>query len=220
MAMVWMPMPAQTWPEAAASFLSMWIVMTVATMLPTISPVLWRYRQAVAQRGEARPGLLTGLVGAGYCFVWTLFGMAIVALGVVPAAIEIRLPALARVVPMAVGVLVLIAGALQFTPWKAHHLACCRAVSGRGSAMGVNAISAWRCGVRLGFHCGQCCGNLMVISLAIVGMDLRVMAVVGGAIAAERLAPAGERVARRIGVVVVASGLFLIARAAVALLAA
>jgi predicted metal-binding membrane protein len=31
-----------------------------------------------------------------------------------------------RAVPIAVGVVVLIAGALQFTAWKAHHLACCR----------------------------------------------------------------------------------------------
>jgi hypothetical protein len=44
-------------------------------------------------------------------------------------------------------------------------------------------------------------------------MDLRVMAVVAAAIIVERLAPAGERVARAIGVVV-GAGLFLIARAA------
>jgi hypothetical protein len=45
-------------------------------------------------------------------------------------------------------------------------------------------------------------------------MDLRAMALVAAAITLERLAPAGERVARAIGVVVVGSGLLLIARAA------
>jgi len=45
-------------------------------------------------------------------------------------------------------------------------------------------------------------------------MDLRAMAVVTAAITAERLAPAGERVARTIGIVVVGVGLLLIARAA------
>jgi hypothetical protein len=40
------------------------------------------------------------------------------------------------------------------------------------------------------------------------------MAVVAAAITVERLAPAGERVARATGVVVVGAGLFLIARAA------
>jgi predicted metal-binding membrane protein len=45
-------------------------------------------------------------------------------------------------------------------------------------------------------------------------MDLRVMAVVTAAITVERLAPAGERVARAIGVVVVGAGLILIGQAA------
>jgi hypothetical protein len=45
-------------------------------------------------------------------------------------------------------------------------------------------------------------------------MDVRAMAVVGAAITVERLAPAGERVARATGVVVVGAGLSLIARAA------
>jgi predicted metal-binding membrane protein len=45
-------------------------------------------------------------------------------------------------------------------------------------------------------------------------MDLRAMAVVAAAITAERLAPAGERVARAIGALIVTAALFLIARAA------
>jgi hypothetical protein len=45
-------------------------------------------------------------------------------------------------------------------------------------------------------------------------MDLRAMAVVTTAITVERLVPEGERIARAIGVVVVAAGCVLIARAA------
>jgi predicted metal-binding membrane protein len=52
-------------------------------------------------------------------------------LGVALAAAEMRMPALARAVPMAVGVVVVIAGALQFSAWKARHLACCREAPGR-----------------------------------------------------------------------------------------
>jgi predicted metal-binding membrane protein len=54
----------------------------------------------------------------------------------------------------------------------------------------------------------------MAILLVIGIMDLRAMAVVAAVITVERLAPAGERVARVIGAVVVGAGLFLIARAA------
>jgi hydrogenase/urease accessory protein HupE len=44
-------------------------------------------------------------------------------------------------------------------------------------------------------------------------MDLRVMAVVTAAITLERLAPAGERVARVVGVGITGTGLVLVARA-------
>jgi predicted metal-binding membrane protein len=71
MAMAWMRMPGQTWPGAAASFLGMWVVMMVAMMLPSLVPMLWRYRQAVGRTGETRLGRLTALVGVGYFFVWT-----------------------------------------------------------------------------------------------------------------------------------------------------
>jgi predicted metal-binding membrane protein len=128
MSMAWMLMPGQTWPAATASFLGMWVVMMVAMMLPSFVPMLWRYRQAVGRTGETRQGRLTLLVGVGYFFVWTVLGMAAFPLGVALAAVEMRLSALARAVPIAVGVIVLIAGALQFTAWKVHHLAYCRDV--------------------------------------------------------------------------------------------
>src|SRR5213083_80299 len=139
MSMGWMRMPGQTWPGAAASFLGMWIVMMVAMMLPSLLPMLWRYRQAVDNAGETRLGRLTALVGAGYFFVWTAFGMAAFPLGVALATIEMQQPTLARAVPIAVGVVVLIAGMLQFTAWKTHHLACCRETPGRGRSLTADA---------------------------------------------------------------------------------
>jgi predicted metal-binding membrane protein len=214
MSMAWMRMPGQTWTGAATSFLGMWVVMMVAMMLPSLVPMLWRYRQAVARTGETRLGRLTALVGVGYFFVSTVFGMAAFPLGVALATVEMQRPALARAVPMAVGAVVLIAGALQFTAWKAHHLACCREAPGRGRTLPSDAGTAWRHGLRFGLHCNYCCAGLTVILLVIGVMDPRVMAAVAAAITIERLAPAGERVARAIGAVVVAAGLLLIARAA------
>ena len=47
MSMAWMRMPGQTSVGAAASFLGMWVVMMVAMMLPSLVPMLGRYRRAV-----------------------------------------------------------------------------------------------------------------------------------------------------------------------------
>jgi predicted metal-binding membrane protein len=213
MSMAWMRMHGQTWLGAAASFLGMWIVMMVAMMMPSLVPMLWRYRQAVGRTGDRPLGPLTALVGAGYFFAWTVFGMIAFPLGVALAAVEMQQPALGRVVPIAVGLIVVMAGALQFTKWKAHHLACCRYLPGRGVTLPAEAGTAWRHGLRLGLHCIQCCAGLITMLLAIGVMDLRAMAVVAAAITIERLAPAGERVARAIGAVFVAAGLFLIVQA-------
>ena len=79
--------PGQTWSFAAASFLGMWVVMMAAMMLPSLIPMLWRYRQAVGSPGGTRLGRLTVLVGVAYFCVWAAFGLAAFPLGVALAAI-------------------------------------------------------------------------------------------------------------------------------------
>ena len=219
MSMTWMRMPGQTWPGAAASFLGMWMVMMVAMMLPSLMPMLLRYRQAVVRR-RAVNGLtvrqldgLTAVVSAGYFSVWTVLGMAAFPLGIALAEIEMGSPAIASAVPVVVGLVVLIAGALQFTAWKARQLECCREARTCGIASPVNAATAWRHGLRLGLQCSACCGSLMAVLMVIGVMDLRAMALVTAAITLERLTPSGQRVARAIGIAVVGAGLFVIARA-------
>jgi predicted metal-binding membrane protein len=148
MSMAWMRMPGQTWPGAAASFLGMWVVMMVAMMLPSLVPMLWRYRQAVGRTGETLLGRLTALVGVGYFFVWTVFGMAAHPLRVALAAAGCRCRRW-RAVPIAVGVVVLIAGALQFSVWKARHLASCREASARQPSHASRAKAGGPGGTRL-----------------------------------------------------------------------
>jgi predicted metal-binding membrane protein len=238
MSMMWMRMPGQTWSGAAASFMGMWVVMMVAMMLPALMPMLWRYRQVVgdqivARTGDSRAGSawssgapagdgrtggahigwLTALVAVAYFFVWTLLGMAVFPLGAALAALEMQQAQFARAVPAVVGVVVLIVGFLQLTAWKARQLSCCREARGGCRTLSADASTAWRQGLSLGLQCSRCCGGLMVILLVIGVMDLRAMTVVTAAITVERLAPAGERVARAIGAAVVGVGLILIVRA-------
>lgn len=202
--MMWMRMPGQTWAGAGAAFVGMWVVMTAAMMLPSLVPVLWRYRA----------GRLTAFVAFGYLFVWTALGTLVFPLGVAMAELQMRLPTFARVAPTAAGAAVLLAGVLQLTPWKARHLALCREGPGSGCAVPAGAGAAWRHGLQLGAHCSRSCAGLMAVVLLLGVMDVRVMAAATAAITAERLAPKGARVARAVGVFVVATGLVQLARAA------
>jgi predicted metal-binding membrane protein len=214
MPMAEMSAPGQTWFSAASSFVGMWTVMMVAMMLPSLVPMLRRYHQALANSGEIRLARLTALVCTAYFFVWTAFGIAAFALGTAWTALAMRLPLLPRAVPIAAGLVFLMAGALQLTSWKAHHLACCRDAPQR-RILPDNATTAWRHGLNLGLHCAQCSLGLMAILLIMGIMDVRAMAVVAGAITVERVAPYGERIARVTGALVIGAGLLLIVRATV-----
>lgn len=182
MSMTWMRMPGQSWPGSAASFLAMWTVMMVAMMLPSFVPMVLRDRVA------ASGGTRLGLVSVGYFFVWMVAGVAAFAAGVTLAAIEMRWATVSRAVPIAGAVIVVIAGSLQFTSWKARHLSRCR--ESLHVMAPPTAFIALRHGIRLGVRCVYCCANLTVILLVIGVMDLRAMAVVTAVITCERLSPA------------------------------
>jgi predicted metal-binding membrane protein len=207
MSMTWMLMPGQSWPGVAASFVGMWVVMMVAMMLPSLVPALWRYRQALSSVRISRLDLLTAWAGVGYFSVWTLLGVAAFPIGVAFAAAEMQHPALARAVPLTGSVVVLIAGLIQFTSWKARQLACCREVTVCPCTAPIDAASAFKHGVRLGVHCIYCCAGLTAILLAVDVMDIRAMAMLTAAITLERLLPSGLRVAHAIGVTTVGAGL-------------
>lgn len=195
-------MTEQSWPAAAASFVAMWVAMMIPMMLPSLAAMLWRYRDSIGEVGPARRTALTAVVGVGYCCVWSAAGLAAFPLSV----------ALSRAMPASIGIIVLIAGAIQFTAWKARHLDCCRH-AGPGRELSADSFAAWRHGLRLGVHCVYSCLGLTTILLVIGMMDMRAMAAVTTAITLERLAPAGERVAHAIGVVIVGVGLLMVARA-------
>ncbi|HEX5461647.1 MAG TPA: DUF2182 domain-containing protein [Steroidobacteraceae bacterium] len=219
MSMAWMPMCGQGWGGAAASFLAMWTVMMAAMMLPSSIPMLWRYGRSAGRTRELPEALPIAFAAVGYILVWILLGAAVYPLGAAITAATMRSSALARAAPTATGLVVLIAGMLQFTRWKAHQLACCRGDGCRESrgcdrTLPAAAAAALRHGLHLGVHCSQCCAGLTAVLLVTGIMDVPAMAAVTAGITLERLAPAGERVARLIGALAICAGFLLLARAA------
>ena len=178
-----MPGHGHGW-AAVASFVAMWTAMMAAMMLPSLVPVLAR---------SARPLAFA----AGYLAVWAAVGAAV---HYAPAA------------PLRTGLLLLIAGALQFTAWKAKHLEAYRAMATAAApALPRSAAAAWSDGLRLGACCVRSCAGPTLALLALGAMDLRVMLLVGAAVTAERLAPRGLLVARATGAAAVVAGLIGVA---------
>ncbi len=200
MSMLWMRMPGQSWAGTAAGFMAMWAAMLPPMMLPALLPALARYRRVLAGRSStARLDVLTAQAAAGYFAVWLAQGGVVYALGTALAAAAMRDPVLAAHAPLAASLLLIGAGVVQWSRWKAHRLGCCHTLAAHGGA-------AWRAGARLGWECSTCCAGLTAVLLVAGIMDLRAMALVTVAISAERLAPRGAGVARAIGVALIALG--------------
>jgi predicted metal-binding membrane protein len=215
MSMAWMIMPGQSWLSAAASFLGMWTAMMMPMMLPSVVPQLWRYQRAIGEASTVRKSALTALAAATYFAVWIVPGAIVYPLGIAFATIAMRHAELSEAIPLLAALAVVAAGALQFTRWKAHRLACCTA-GPDPSTLRVDAITALRYGCTLARHCIECCASLMAVLFVLGMMNLGVMIAVTIAITAERLAPAGGRVARVVGVGILATGLALLAAAGTA----
>ena len=206
---IWLPLCGQPWLETAACFLGMWLVMTVAMMLPSLAPALWRYREAAFAAGANRPGRLPALVGISYFGVWTGFGLLTFLLGASLAQAALQFPLLGRLGPIAGALAILIAGLAQASRWKARLLAGCHGAPhaaqthpGAMAALGAGAIVGLRC-------CLSCLGPMTMLTVGGL-MDLRLMAGVTIAITAERLLPAETRIADAIGVAMAAVGLLLL----------
>jgi predicted metal-binding membrane protein len=214
MSMTWMLMPGQSGFDAVTSFLGMWEVMMLAMMLPSLVPMLLRYREAVQKANARRLNWLTVLVGLGYFTVWTIIGLAVFPLGIWFNAILMQHKGFSLMVPFAVGVVVLGVGLLQFSNWKWYQLACCRALPFNGKTAPANAGTALKHGLHLGVQCSRCSAGLMFILLVIGMMNLWAMDIITLAISIERLAPASKHVTGTVGAISIATGFFLIARAA------
>jgi len=213
MSMAWMRMPTQTWLGATASFMGMWLVMMVAMMLPSLTGMLMSYRRALRHQGTAQLRGATVLAGAAYFLVWMLVGTAVYPVGIALAAAEMQSEGLSRLVPLATGAVLLIAGCVQLSGWKARQLALCRDSPQCVAAQSADARSGWAHGLHLGVHCGLCCSGYMMILLVTGVMNLGMMALVATAITIERLVPYPQRIARTAGLVVIAAGAIAIVRA-------
>ena len=210
MSMTWMRMPGQTWPGAAASFARHVDRDDGGDDAAVASSRCCGATARPSPDRRTRLGRLTALVGAGYFSVWTLVGLATFPLGVALAAGRDAAPGAGARRPDRGRAGRPDRGRLQFTAWKARHLACCRDSAGRRRSVPATPARPGDTACVSACTAAYCCAGLMAILLVVGVMDVRAMAVVTAAITLERLAPAGERVARAIGAVVVGAGLVLI----------
>ena len=156
---------------SAVLFLTMWVTMMAAMMLPTVAPMVLAHLAVARRRGEG--AVPTSVFIGGYLLIWS-------AIGVVPLFAYWSFAQLndsaadSRWLPTVAGTILIVAGAYQFSGWKQICLARCQSpftfIATHDFSGG--ARSALRAGIVHGAFCLGCCWALMAVMVVVGLMNL------------------------------------------------
>ena len=199
-------MPASsTWTMGnLLAILCMWAVMMAAMMLPSALPTVMTFAR-LCERGRDHPRFLAFL-GA-YLLVWIGFSVAATAMQWVLQYQDWVNPMFVSTSSGLSGTLLLIAGVYQFSPLKRVCLAHCRTPVGflLGEwRMGIRGAAVM--GLRHGWFCLGCCWALMALLFVGGVMNIAWIAALSIAVAIEKMAPYGDKVALALGVGLIVAG--------------
>ncbi len=185
-------------------FLSGWTAM-MAMMVPATLPLILLYRTIARNRlspAQSRVGMVVLLTG--YLVVWAAAGLPVYAYSLFAQAAG----SLVTVLPAS---LLVVGGVYQFTPLKhACHARCSSPLFFLLQNWRPRATGALRLGVVHGLDCLGCCAGLMVGLVALGTMNLAWMLTAAVLIFAEKTIPNSHRIARPLGVVMVAGGVVVL----------
>jgi predicted metal-binding membrane protein len=195
------------WAEVGALAV-MWSFMMLAMMTASAAPMVLTFAAVHRRRAEAgRPTVPTALFVAGYLVVWTGFSVlaALVQTGLHAAAL--LSPAMSARSPWMLGVILLCAGAFQWSPLKRTCLAACRSpVSFLVGCWREGRMGALVMGLRHGTYCLGCCWALMALLFVAGVMNLVWVAALAAFVLVEKVAPRGAVVGRVVGAVLLLVG--------------
>jgi predicted metal-binding membrane protein len=195
-----------------ALMIAMWWVMMIAMMTPSAAPTILLYarvhRHALAQ-GQVQDNFApTGAFAAGYLLVWLGFAAA-------AATLHWALERAGLVSAMMMGsrngwlsgIVLIIAGLYQLSPFKNICLAHCRTpTSFLSRHWRPHALGAIRLGAMHGAYCVGCCWMLMALLFVGGVMNLTWIAALAILVLIEKALPLGQWAGRGVGVALIGWG--------------
>ena len=195
--------------SGAVVFVAAWTVMMAAMMLPSATPMIGLY--AATQRNAPGAAVRVAQFSLVYLALWAATGipsyLLTLALGTTSR----------RTLAYSVAIVLIVAGAFQFSPLKRVCLRNCR--SPLGFLLG-HWRPGWRGSLAMGWqhavYCLGCCWALMLVLVAAGAMGLPWVLLVAALVAAEKLLPHGEHIAWAAGAALVLLGLAVAVRPEIA----
>ena len=199
--------------ELAATFV-MWTIMMVAMMVPSAAPMILLFTSLARRRRQrSDAAVYATMFVLGYLLVWTGFSLvATLAQWALHDAALIT-PGMATAVPAVGGLILIAAGAYQWTPWKQSCLRQCRSPLGfittewREGCRGALVM-----GLRHGTFCLGCCWLLMALLFVAGVMNVAWVWVIAVFVLLEKLTPIGRTISLAAGPALAFWGVWLLTR--------
>ncbi|MGQ0444725.1 MAG: DUF2182 domain-containing protein [Beijerinckiaceae bacterium] len=209
--------PAQT-PWTAIEFayaFAMWAVMMVGMMIPSAAPMILIYARVGRQvSAQGKPFAATGWFATGYLLAWIGFSLAAAAAQWALERAALLDPMMAGTSQVFGGIVLIAAGAYQWTPLKDTCLAHCQSpllFIHRHGGFRRDPLASLALGMHHGAHCVGCCWALMALLFVGGVMNVLWIAAISAFVLIEKIAPGGRLISRFAGVGFAAAGAWLIA---------
>ena len=184
---------AFTDPGAFGFYVSLWVVMMAAMMLPSAAPMVVVHAAVERRKREVgrvtHPGATLAFAG-GYLLAWTAYGVLAYGLFQLLRSLDVEPFSSGDGERYLAAGLIAVAALYQLTPLKNVCLTKCR--SPLAFVVGSwrdGRLGGLRMGTEQGGWCVGCCWALMSTLFALGLMSLAWMAVIAGLIAVEKLVP-------------------------------
>jgi predicted metal-binding membrane protein len=197
-------------PGSLGFYVSLWVVMMAAMMLPSAAPMVAVHAAVERRRRYVARSSWGGSAAfvVGYLLVWTAFGVVAYAIVGLVGSLDVDSLSWSRGGRYVAAGVIAVAAVYQLTPLKDVCRAKCR--SPLAFVVGSwrdGRLGAARMGMEQGSWCVGCCWALMATLFALGLMSIGWMAVIAVLVALEKLLPWGRLAGR--GVALVLAGLAL-----------
>ena len=192
-------------------FLLFWTIMMAAMMLPALAPVASIQYEGLRRQSLSPPSRSINLLMflLGYLFGWCCFGLPVFFLGLLSNHLVLHEPWLGVILGI---MLFVLAGIYQMTPLQRRYLAHCNPSScshtcGARDVPTRSLFSNLNAGFFHSISCLGCCGNLMIVLVAVGLMNVFWMVLITLVIFIEKVWHDSYRLNSLIGMALIAYGM-------------
>jgi predicted metal-binding membrane protein len=205
---------AQWGPGDFVHMFIMWLIMMVAMMVPSATPMIIIFATVNRQRSKMQgPFIPTWLFVLGYLTAWTVYSALATTVQWGLHAAALLTHTLVITSPLLGALLLVATGVFQWTPFRDACMTQCRSPFGF-------IMTEWRegrrgaliMGLKHGIYCVGCCWMLMTLSFALGVMNMLWMAALTAFMLLEKITD-NKWISRTAGMILVVWGLWVVARA-------